>query len=234
MNAEAEATQKPAEPSSARLVLTLGMAGLLAGLLLMGVFKATEPRITANKQKALQRAVLKVVPGSNDLQPLVYRDGKLVAAPGAEGSGVIYGAYDNKTGDFKGYAIPGNAPGYADVIELIYGYDPTKKVVIGMEVLDCKETPGIGDKIRSDPGFHANFEALAVTPDVKAVPHGTKKSPNQIDAISGATVSSKAVAKAIRTADKTWLDKLPPPGSEPALEKEAAAPAPAAAKGGDK
>ena len=36
------------------------------------------------------------------------------------------------------------------------------------------------------------------------------------------------------TADKTWIDKLPPPGSEPALEKEAAAPAPAAAKGGDK
>ncbi len=232
MNAEAQAAETPAEPSSAKLVFVLAFAGLVAGVALVAVYTATLPRITANKQKALQHAVLTVVKGSSDLEPLAYRDGKLVPDLGAEGDNVIYGAYDKSTGEFMGYAIPGAAPGYGDLVELIYGFDPKKRVIIGMAVLESKETPGIGDRIFKDEQFKANFKALAVEPPVKAVPHGTKKSPNQIDAISGATVSSKAVAKAIRTANQKWLDRLPPAGDEPPYIKEQAAPAAAPEKGG--
>jgi len=232
MNAEAQAAQAPVEPSTFKLVFTLALAGLIAGVLLVVVYKLTEPRINANKLKKLQNAVFKVVPGSNDFQPMVHRDGELVVDLAAKGSGVIYGAYDNTTGEFKGYAIPGSAPGYADAVEIIYGYDPTAKVVIGMAVLASKETPGIGDKIFKDSAFAANFKALAVEPAVKAVPNGTKKAANEIDAISGATVSSKAVGKAIATANKAWLDKRAPAGSEPPFQKEPVKPAGAPAKGG--
>jgi electron transport complex protein RnfG len=221
MNAEAQAVAKPAEPSGARLVMTLGVAGLVAGLALVGVYTVTKPRIDANKQKALESAIKKVVPGSTKFAQLVWDGNTLTSDPSGKGgkSKSIYGAYDD-SGAFKGYAIPGAAPGYADVIEILYGYDPIKKVVIGLAVLESKETPGIGDKIFKDAAFATNFEALAVAPPVKAVPHGSKKSPNQIDAISGATVSSKAVGKAIRKSAESWLPRLFEPGKEPAAPQD--------------
>ena len=224
MNAEAQAVAKPAEPSGARLVMTLGVAGLVAGLALVGVYTVTKPRIDANKQKALQSAIKKVVPGSTRFLQLVWDGNALEADPAGKGaaSSSVYGAYDD-SGAFKGYAIPGAAPGYADLVEVLYGYDPVKKVIIGLAVLESKETPGIGDKIFKDAGFAKNFEALAVEPPVKAVPHGSKKSPNEIDAISGATVSSKAVGKAIRKSAESWLPRLYEPGKEPAAPTQTGA-----------
>jgi electron transport complex protein RnfG len=68
------------------------------------------------------------------------------------------------------------------------------------------ETPGLGDKIIKDPAFLANFDALQarVSPEgrgleqaIVTVKHGTKTDPWQIDAISGATVTSNAVGKAL-------------------------------------
>jgi Na+-translocating ferredoxin:NAD+ oxidoreductase RnfG subunit len=65
-----------------------------------------------------------------------------------------------------------------------------------------RETPGIGDKIITDEAFLKNFEALdvklaadmkALANAVKVVKHGTKQNAWEIDAISGATVTSKAV-----------------------------------------
>ncbi len=217
MNAEAQVVAKPAEPSGARLVFTLAFAGLVAGLALVGVYTVTKPRIDANKQKALESAIKQVVPGSSKFLQLVWDGNALSPDPSGKGkaSASVYGAYDDG-GAFKGYAIPGAAPGYADVVEVLYGYDPIKKVVIGLAVLESKETPGIGDKIFKDDAFAKNFEALAVDPPIKAVPHGSKKSPNQIDAISGATVSSKAVGKAIRKSTERWLPRLFEPGKEPA------------------
>ena len=56
--------EQPPEPSSARLVLTLAVAGLLSGLAIVGAYETTLPTIEANNARALQKAVFKVVPGS--------------------------------------------------------------------------------------------------------------------------------------------------------------------------
>lgn len=226
MNAEAEVA-KPKEPGTLRLIFTLGLAGLVAGLLLVGVYLGTLNRIKHNQDEALKKAVYQVVPGSREMQKLVWTGDKLVTDPKAKGE-AIYAAYD-ANGKFMGYAIPGEGPGFQDTIKLIYGYDPAKKIIIGMAVLESRETPGLGDKIDKDPAFKANFKALAVEPSVVAVKHGTKTAPNQIDAITGATISSKAVGKIIAHTDDMWLPRLPPAGQEPAYEG-AKAPAQGGAK----
>jgi electron transport complex protein RnfG len=68
--------------------------------------------------------------------------------------------------------------------------------------LESKETPGLGDKIEKDAGFHANFAALDVslTDDFSAprntiitVKAGHKKNPWEVDGITGATISSRAI-----------------------------------------
>ena len=111
--------------------------------------------------------------------------------------------YD-QDGRLKGVALEAAAAGYQDVIRILYGYDPYCQCIRGIEVLKMTETPGIGDKIAKDPVFLENFVALEARADVSGqglehaivpVKRGTKTQPWQIDSISGATISSNAVAR---------------------------------------
>ncbi len=115
------------------------------------------PTITANKARELREAVFKVLPGVSQMQPLVFRDGRLVAtATPSAGESAVYGGYDID-GKFVGYAIPGAGPGFQDTIGLLYGFDALRRQVLGMEVLESRETPGLGDKIYKDLEFVGNF-----------------------------------------------------------------------------
>jgi electron transport complex protein RnfG len=205
-------------PSSLRLVLTLAIAGLVSGVAIIGIYEATLPTITANKARELREAVFKVLPGVSQMQPLVFREGELVVelAPDADES-AIYGGYDSD-GQFVGYAIPGAGPGFQDTIGLLYGFDPLQRQVRGMEVLESRETPGLGDKIYKDMDFVGDFKALSVDPTIVAVKKGSKSRPNEVDAITGATISSKAVVRIINETHALWSEKLLAPGTEPPLQ----------------
>jgi electron transport complex protein RnfG len=209
--------RETASPSSLRLVLTLAIAGLISGIAIIGIYESTLPTITANKARELREAVFKVLPGVSRMQALVHRDGELIVVEVPDkDEPVIYGGYDDQ-GDFVGYAIPAAGPGFQDTIAILYGYEPKKKLVVGMEVLESRETPGLGDKIYKDAAFVGAFSALSVEPQIVAVKKGTKSGANEIDAITGATISSKAVVRIINETHTVWSAQLPPPGSEPAI-----------------
>lgn len=199
------------EASSMRLVFSLGIAGLISGLLLVGIFKATEPVIAQNRDEALKKAIFKVLPGTVSFSVMV-KDGQRLAshdeAQGKPPSGEVVYAGKNKLGHFIGYAIPGAGAGFADTIKLIYGYDPQRQVIVGMQVLESRETPGLGDKIITDDAFLANFKALAVQPSIVPVKKGEKSKPNELDCITGATISSKAVTSILNNSTSFWLPLL--------------------------
>ena len=204
-------------PGSLRLVLTLAIAGLVSGVAIIGIYESTLPTITANKARELREAVFKVLPGVSQMQALVHRDGELIVVEVPDKvEPVIYGGYDEQ-GDFVGYAMPAAGPGFQDTIAILYGYKPGEKIVVGMEVLESRETPGLGDKIYKDAEFVGGFSALSVEPEILAVKNGTKSQPNEIDAITGATISSKAVVRIINEAHAAWSAQLPEPGFEPQL-----------------
>ena len=168
----------------------------------------TLPRITANKAERLRRAVFEVVPGSEQLERVVWDGSALV--PAEEGEPAVYKAL-TADGELVGYAIPSEGPGFQDNIKLIYGFDPARDRIVGMQILESRETPGLGDKIFKDPEFVAEFRDLAVEPEVKAVKgHGTGE--NEVDAITGATISSNAVVKIINLGNETWLSRIPAGG----------------------
>ena len=203
--------------SSLRLVLTLAISGLISGVAIIGIYESTLPTITANKALELREAVFKVLPGVSRMQQLVWRSGELVATEQLQkDEQAVYGGYDD-SGDFVGYAIPGAGPGFQDTIGLLYGFTPDEDLVLGMEVLESRETPGLGDKIYKDEDFVGSFRALSIEPEIVAVKKGTSSAPNEIDAITGATISSKAVVRIINETHREWVSRLPPPGTEPAL-----------------
>jgi Na+-translocating ferredoxin:NAD+ oxidoreductase subunit G len=209
---------KGTEPTSTRLIATLGFAGLLSGLIIVTVFEATLPTITAYKAKVLREAVFEVLPGIANMQRLVLRDGRLVPKDKEEkDEGAVFGGYDAH-GRLVGYAIPSAGPGFQDTIALLYGYLPVERKVVGMEILQSRETPGLGDKIYKDDSFVANFDSLSIDPQIVAVKKGAKAAPNEVDAITGATISSKAVVRIVNEGIARWLGRLPGPDDAPAFE----------------
>jgi electron transport complex protein RnfG len=196
------------DPSSAKLVATLSLAGLLSGLIIVLAFEATLPTITAYKATTLRQAVFKVLPGVTGMQRMVYRGGVMtISEEVQQGDQAIFSGHD-ESGKLVGYAIAGAGPGFQDTIRLLYGYLPDQRQVSGMEILESRETPGLGDKIYKDLAFVSGFQSLAVEPEIRAVKKGKRTAPNEIDAITGATISSKAVVRIINEANHLWLPRL--------------------------
>ncbi|MHC4135407.1 MAG: RnfABCDGE type electron transport complex subunit G [Planctomycetota bacterium] len=195
----------PPETPAWRLVTTLGVAGTLAGLLLVFVFQATAPAIAAHKAKMLRLAIRDVLAGPERYDTLYVLDGKLtpdlpdgVNAKDLERVFLGYG----EDGRPVGFAIEAEAPGFQDKVRLIFGYDAAKKRILGMKVLESKETPGLGDKIEKDRAWIDQFEG-AEPPLVGRKPgRGSKEDKRGIDTITGATISSRAVIKIINGALK--------------------------------
>lgn len=189
-----------------RMIRTLGVIAMLSGLLVVLVFRWTEPIIAENQRIAIENAVFQVVPGATRRVDVVLGADGIALATDAAGEGeTVYAAFDEQ-GKLKGIALAAGAQGYQDVVKLLYGYDPACSCIRGIKILKMTETPGLGDKIAFDPGFLRNFEALSavvnasgdgLTNPIEAVKHGHKQFAWEVDAISGATISSVAVANAL-------------------------------------
>jgi len=192
------------------MLLTLGFAGMLSGATLVGVFNVTGPRIERNRAEALERAVYEVLPDAVSRAPFVVRDGAVVElenpGPGIPDEEAVYAGYD-AAGNRIGFAIPAEGAGFQDTIRLIYGVDPTTRTLTGMRVLESKETPGLGDKIIKDLAFVGAFDGVSADPELVATKKGATL-PNEIDAISGATISSIAITSIINDSNSRWLDML--------------------------
>ncbi|MDJ0861280.1 MAG: FMN-binding protein [Gammaproteobacteria bacterium] len=212
----------PAPPSSIAMVRTLGGIAMLSGFLVVLVYQLTLPAILENQRRAIERAVFLVVPGAvSRVDFQLAADGLNRVTEDTEDSPdaiAVYAGFD-ADGALKGVALEAAAPGYQDVIKLLYGYDPACECITGIYVLKMTETPGLGDKIATDQTFLANFKALdarlsaagdSLQNAIVTVKHGTKKAPWQIDAISGATVSCKAVGRALNESAHRILPRLQP------------------------
>lgn len=193
--------------STLRLVATLAVAGALAGLLIVMVNLHTKPLIDAYKAEQLQIAVYEVTPGTKHYDTYYLVDSALttVLPEGAKEADYkrIYVGYDDSN-QLNGVAMSRGESGFQDVIMIIFGYDPNTAKLMGMKVLDSKETPGLGDKIFKDMDYVNQFFAGPATPLIPTKPGTGKGLPGEIDTITGATISSKKLIEIINHALEEW------------------------------
>ena len=201
MTGQAHAARPGAAPdvAASRLFATLGVAGALAGLLIVLSWQLTQPTITRNKAARLRAAVEEVLAGPERFDTLYVVAGALTETPPADGTGEqVYVGYAGD-GRVVGFAIDAAQPGFADVVRLIFGYDHARHQLLGIKVLENKETPGLGDKIEKDTAFVGQFTAAA-TP-LRGVKVGRATGdPHEIDMITGATISSRVVIRIVNDA----------------------------------
>ena len=225
-NSDSTDAPAPEEVSTFRLVATLAIAGALAGLLIVLVNLHTKPIIDKYKAEQLQLAVYEVLPGVERYDTYYLVDNALSQAlpEGAKESEFkrVYVGRD-ASGEVAGVAISRGESGFQDVIMVIFGHDPVSGKLSGMKILDSKETPGLGDKIFKDMDFVDQFFAGPETPLVGVKIGAGKGNANEIDMITGATISSKAVIQIINNALEEWkpiLDKGIPQASAIAASVE--------------
>jgi electron transport complex protein RnfG len=189
------------------LIAMVGI-GVICALLIVVTYEGTGPRIEKLQTEALHQAIFKVVPDVTHVQAFELSGGSFTKnTDGDRSKTLIYAGYSD-AGELAGFAIEASGQGYADIIRILYGYDPVGKEVTGFYVLESKETPGLGDKIEKDPVFLENFKHLDVAlkaegnglaHEVVTVKSGSKQNPWEIDGITGATISSRAIGDIINT-----------------------------------
>lgn len=187
--------------------------GTLCALLIVMTFQTTLPIIKHNKTVALEKAVFKVLPGATQRVTFKKTENGFEPMTGeVTNEEVVYAGFDDQN-KLVGVAVEATGQGFQDVLNLLYGYSIDKQEIIGFYVLESRETPGLGDKIEKDEAFHKNFDNLDVSLDaslqsiknpVEPVKHGTKSNPWQVDCITGATISSKAVGNIIKASTQKW------------------------------
>jgi electron transport complex protein RnfG len=175
-----------------RLVITLTLITLGAGLLLSLVESATRAPIAEQHRLEMLRALQQVLPPF-DNQP----DGDtivLVAGKDKRGRDIERTFYRGRKGnDLSGVAFGVTATeGYGGNIGIMVGVAPDG-IVAGIEILTHAETPGLGDKITTE-AFKGQFKGRTLD----SVDWRVKKDGGDFDQITGATISPRAVVKAVR------------------------------------
>ena len=184
------------EASLLRLVVVLTSIALVAGLALTGVYALTKERID-NAQKAKKEQALNLVlpdfKGTlidTTVVPEGEKEGVLVHLATQE-DGTLYGAaietYTNKAFDGR--------------FDLMVGFAADGSI-INTEVIDASETPGLGDKInKTKSDFAKQFNGQ----DPATYKLSVKKDGGDVDAITAATISSRAYCDAVQRAYNVFM-----------------------------
>lgn len=187
---------KKLESSLRNMTLSLGSVTLIAALLLSWVNGITKEPIQQAESATQSKALAAVLP-EHDNQPLEEKFSVTINKGKADSVLVtIYPAKMN--GKLVGAAVESTADGYADRVTVIYGFE-RDGTVRNYAVMKQMETPGLGAKMQDwfrDPtgersviGRNPGSENMTVTKD-----GGT------VDAITAATISSRAFLKTLNDA----------------------------------
>ncbi len=178
-----------------RLGFTLLMICLVAGLALAFANNATADIIAQNSK--LNKADLsELLPGADNIKEI----------SGAVEGTIIKEAFEAYSGDaLAGYVIKVSPKGFKGDIDLMLAIN-TDDVITGIKVVAHTETPGLGAKIDL-PEYKEKFKSLSIENELKSV-KTAKAADNEVEAISGATVTSNAVVSGINEAIKYYKEAV--------------------------
>jgi len=174
------------------LVLAVGFGASLAGvqLALGPVIEQNKINETLEKVPELVLGQARAVKMAGDNEELEILPRQVKVQKG--GRAKFYSVYEARyLGQREGWVVKTKGQGYADTIELLLGLSPNLSTITGLFVLDQKETPGLGNKIITD-AWRGQFIDKPADGSLKVVKTGAVK-PEEIDGVTGATISSKSV-----------------------------------------
>ena len=178
------------------MIVVLAAITGVSGLVLAGVNQGTKDQRKKQLLQFVQGPAISEVLAGSENQPLDdVRELEVAAAE--EGQGAvsvvdIFPAY--KSDELWAVAFEWTGKGYGGDIGVIVGIDVAAEKLLGIGITAHKETPGLGARIREE-GFRSGFAGLGLSGAAEVKADG-----GEVDAISGATVSSRGVCEAVTEA----------------------------------
>jgi len=181
-----------------KMVVVLTLLCTFSGGLLAAIRGGTKERIEYQQLKFVKGPAIKAILEGSSNDPIVDRfkikDGEIERS-------FFVGVFDGKA---SAVAFESFGKGFGGDIGLMVGVNIEDDNIIGAGVTTHNETPGVGSRAKTDPGFAAQFKGLSIKDTFKV-----KTDDGQIDAVSGATVTSRGVTVAATEAGKIYK-KLKP------------------------
>lgn len=181
------------ESNFINMVLTLFIVSAIAAFALGGVYTLTkEPIALAQKQK-LENAIKVVLPDFDNI--------KTIVAPSGDGGDSLILYIGSKNNKVVGTAVKTyTMKGFGGLVELMVGFNPDGSI-FNTSVLSHKETPGLGDKMDVSK---SNFSVQFKSKNPASYTLKVKKDGGDVDAITAATISSRAFCDAVQRAYNTF------------------------------
>lgn len=174
----------------ARFGIVLGTICLAATLVLAFTYEMTKPKIEEAMRAEEREALRTIMPEADSFDPK--------SLDGFEYFDAV------KSSSVIGYCLKVTGSGYGGYMRMIVGVDKSG-IIKGVRVLEHQETPGLGSKVtevhpgESEPYFLRQFKGRRA---------GGLVVKRDIDIITGATISSKAVTDAINDSVSSFLTKM--------------------------
>jgi electron transport complex protein RnfG len=178
-----------------KMILVLTLITILSGGVLSTWDGVTRPKIELHKLEALKAAIAEVLPAYDDYKEI------------NTGGMTLYIAQTSGSDMPAGIAFEAVGNGFQGKVSIMVGVDSLFNSITGLKVLEQVETPGLGTKIVTDPTnknnpawFTDQFKTIPTDKEIEVVKNQKPSKENEIQAITGATISSKAVVKIINNA----------------------------------
>jgi electron transport complex protein RnfG len=170
-----------------KFAFILFFVNLVAASILAGTYSFTKPKIEEQEKLAQEQALRQVMPEeiADRLVP-VEKDGTIK----------YWKAFKGDSQQTKGWIFIAKKYGYSSVIETMVGMKKDGTIT-GVRVISQNETPGLGVKI-TEPDFTEQFINRGVS--------GLELSKNNIHAVTGATISSRAFVDSIKSSGIEMLN----------------------------
>ncbi len=181
-----------------KMVIVLTALSSFSGGLLAAIHNGTKDKIEYQQLKFVKGpAIREILKGSSN-DPLVDRfkimDGEIERS-------FFVGIIDGKANTV---AYESSGKGFGGEIGIMVGVNINDDKIVGVSVTTHSETPGVGSKAKSEPGFSNQFKALSIEGPFKVKVDG-----GQIDAITGATLTSRGVTSAATDAGEIYKRMKP-------------------------
>jgi len=175
-------------------VLVLVLICAVSALMLSGIRSSTSQQIDNQILKYVKGPEVKKVFAGFTNDPIADRV-KVKMDDGSE-LDVFIGMVDDRAK----IAFETQANGFGGTLSLVVGIDPETETLAGIGVTTHKETPGVGSRITEEP-FRKNFPGLSLDANISIKADG-----GVIDAVSGATISSRGACEAVRLGIKLYTE----------------------------
>ena len=181
-----------------KMLIVLTILATLSGGLLAAIRDNTKDRIENQVLEFVKgpaiRSILEEATNDPIVDRFLIKDGEIERT-------FFVGVLD---GEPRAVTFETSGKGYGGDVGLMVGIDVQENLIVGVGVTTHAETPGMGAKAQTDPSFAAQFRELALDEEVNVTSDG-----GTINAISGATITTRAVCSATNDALKLY-EKLKP------------------------